>query len=104
VASGGGRCCACCAHVQLLRVIGLLQLAAKFPVATPADWKQVNVANQPLMDSSQLAATATGMGPGSQPASRQCPRLSLSRPLCSHCDSCHPPPQPLQHVATPCTM
>lgn len=26
--------------MQLLRVIDSLQLAAKFPVATPADWKQ----------------------------------------------------------------
>lgn len=30
--------------VQLLRVIDSLQLAAKFPVATPADWKQVSAA------------------------------------------------------------
>lgn len=30
--------------VQLLRVIDSLQLAAKFPVATPADWKQVGTA------------------------------------------------------------
>lgn len=29
---------------QLLRVIDSLQLAAKFPVATPADWKQVSAA------------------------------------------------------------